>query len=171
MKVFVDKVGSVTRNLGLGRTVHLASEVKAEEGAVVAVRIHGDKSTYNQLEDVHGRLVTLHAGDIVVGVGNIYASEALFLAGIRPTTRASHISRPRAARLHAAIREVLARAVQKGGSTLRDFSNAQGESGYFQLEAMVYGREGEPCRVCGTPVRAIRQGQRSTFYCPHCQRP
>ncbi|WP_426753658.1 hypothetical protein [Myxococcus sp. Y35] len=67
MKVFVDKVGSVTRNLGLGRTVHLASEVKAEEGAVVAVRIHGEKSTYNQLEDVHGRLVTLHAGDIVVG--------------------------------------------------------------------------------------------------------
>lgn len=112
----------------------------------------------------------LLAGDLVVGVGNIYASEALFLAGIRPTTRASRISRPRAGRLRDAIREVLARAVAKGGSTLRDFSNAQGESGYFQLEAMVYDRAGEPCRVCGTPVRAIRQGQRATFYCPACQK-
>jgi formamidopyrimidine-DNA glycosylase len=112
----------------------------------------------------------LLAGDVVVGVGNIYASEALFLAGIRPTVSAARISRPRAARLHAAIRDVLARAVQKGGSTLRDFSNAQGESGYFQLEAMVYGREGLPCRVCGTAVRSIRQGQRATFFCPACQK-
>ena len=113
----------------------------------------------------------LLAGQLVVGVGNIYASEALFLAGIRPTTRASKLSLPRIAKLHTAIRDVLARAVQKGGSTLRDFSNAQGESGYFQLEAMVYGREGAPCRICGTPVRAIRQGQRSTFFCPVCQKP
>ncbi|TFZ03722.1 bifunctional DNA-formamidopyrimidine glycosylase/DNA-(apurinic or apyrimidinic site) lyase [Ramlibacter humi] len=112
----------------------------------------------------------LLAGDVVVGVGNIYASEALFLAGIRPTTSASRISVPRAAKLHAAIRDVLARAVEKGGSTLRDFSNANGESGYFQLEAMVYGRAGEPCRVCGTTVKAIRQGQRATFYCPACQK-
>ena len=113
----------------------------------------------------------LLAGDIVVGVGNIYASEALFLAGIRPTTRASRISAPRAARLHAAVRDVLARAVAKGGSTLRDFSNAEGESGYFQLEAMVYDRSGQPCRACGTAIRQIRQGQRSTFYCPQCQKP
>ena len=112
----------------------------------------------------------LLAGDVVVGVGNIYASEALFLAGIRPTLSAARISRPRAARLHAAIREVLARAVAKGGSTLRDFSNANGESGYFQLEAMVYDRAGEPCRVCKTPVRMIRQGQRATYYCPRCQK-
>jgi formamidopyrimidine-DNA glycosylase len=112
----------------------------------------------------------LLAGDVVVGVGNIYASEALFLAGIRPTTRASRISRPRADRLHAAVRDVLARAVAKGGSTLRDFSNADGASGYFQLEAMVYDREGLPCRVCATPVKAIRQGQRSTFFCPYCQK-
>ena len=111
----------------------------------------------------------LLAGDVVVGVGNIYASEALFLAGIRPTLSAARLSRPRAARLHAAIREVLARAVEKGGSTLRDFSNAHGETGYFQLEAMVYGREGLPCKGCGTPIQAIRQGQRSTFYCPICQ--
>ncbi|MES3004275.1 MAG: bifunctional DNA-formamidopyrimidine glycosylase/DNA-(apurinic or apyrimidinic site) lyase [Pseudomonadota bacterium] len=113
----------------------------------------------------------LLAGEVVVGVGNIYASEALFLAGIRPTTRASRISRPRANKLHAAVRDVLARAVAKGGSTLRDFSNAQGEGGYFQLEAMVYDREGLPCRVCATPVKAIRQGQRSTFFCPYCQKP
>jgi formamidopyrimidine-DNA glycosylase len=113
----------------------------------------------------------LLAGDVVVGVGNIYASEALFLAGIRPTLSAARISAPRALRLHAAIRQVLARAVEKGGSTLRDFSNAHGESGYFQLEAMVYGRAGEPCRVCGATVRCIRQGQRATFYCATCQKP
>lgn len=112
----------------------------------------------------------LLAGDLVVGVGNIYASEALFLAGIRPTLSSARISKPRAARLHAAVRDVLARAVAKGGSTLRDFSNAQGESGYFQLEAMVYDREGEPCRVCATPIRMIRQGQRATYFCPHCQK-
>ncbi|RYY95333.1 MAG: bifunctional DNA-formamidopyrimidine glycosylase/DNA-(apurinic or apyrimidinic site) lyase, partial [Comamonadaceae bacterium] len=112
----------------------------------------------------------LLAGDVVVGVGNIYASEALFLAGIRPTLAAARISAPRARKLHAAIRDVLARAVSKGGSTLRDFSDAQGQSGYFQLEAMVYGRAGQPCRVCGTTVRGIRQGQRATFYCPGCQK-
>ncbi|MCJ0765319.1 bifunctional DNA-formamidopyrimidine glycosylase/DNA-(apurinic or apyrimidinic site) lyase [Variovorax terrae] len=112
----------------------------------------------------------LLAGDVVVGVGNIYASEALFLAGIRPTLRASRLSAPRAARLQAAIRDVLARAVEKGGSTLRDFSNAQGESGYFQLEAMVYDRAGQPCKVCGTGIKLLRQGQRSTYFCPHCQK-
>lgn len=112
----------------------------------------------------------LLAGELVVGVGNIYASEALFLAGIRPTTRANRLSRPRALRLQAAIRQVLARAVEKGGSTLRDFSNAQGESGHFQLEAMVYARQGQACRVCGTAIRSLRQGQRSTFFCPQCQK-
>jgi formamidopyrimidine-DNA glycosylase len=113
----------------------------------------------------------LLAGELVVGVGNIYASEALFMAGIRPTTRANRLSRPRAQRLHAAIREVLARAVEKGGSTLRDFSNAQGESGHFQLEAMVYARQGQPCRQCGSPIKTLKQGQRSTFFCPQCQKP
>jgi formamidopyrimidine-DNA glycosylase len=113
----------------------------------------------------------LLAGEIVVGVGNIYASEALFMAGIRPTVRAAKLSKPRAARLHAAIREVLAQAVAKGGSTLKDFSNAQGESGYFQLEARVYDRAGLPCTVCGTAIRSMRQGQRSTFFCVNCQKP
>ena len=112
----------------------------------------------------------LLAGDVVVGVGNIYASEALFLAGIRPTARARRISLKRATRLHAAVRDVLARAVTKGGSTLRDFSNAEGQQGYFQLEAMVYDRQGQPCRVCGTAISAIRQGQRSTYFCANCQK-
>jgi formamidopyrimidine-DNA glycosylase len=112
----------------------------------------------------------LLAGDLVVGVGNIYASEALFLAGIRPTLRASRISRPRAEKLRAAVRDVLARAVAVGGSTLRDFSNARGEAGYFQLQAMVYDRAGQPCRICGTSVKCIRQGQRATYFCPHCQK-
>jgi len=113
----------------------------------------------------------LLGGEAVVGVGNIYASEVLFLAGLRPTTKASSISKPRAALLHRAIQEVLTQAVTKGGSTLRDFSNAQGEAGHFQLDAMVYDRAGLPCRVCTTPIKAIRQGQRSTFYCVRCQKP
>ena len=112
----------------------------------------------------------LLAGEVVVGVGNIYASEALFMAGIRPTARANSISRPRAARLYAAVRSVLARAVLKGGSTLRDFSNAHGEQGHFQLEAMVYDRHGQACKVCGTAIQMIRQGQRSTYFCPQCQK-
>ncbi len=113
----------------------------------------------------------LLGGKAVVGVGNIYASEALFLAGIRPTVRASSIGPIRARRLHEAIRTVLARAVERGGSTLRDFAGVDGNAGHFQLEAHVYGREGLPCRTCGAPIRAIRQGQRSTYYCIHCQKP
>ena len=113
----------------------------------------------------------LLGGEAVVGVGNIYASEALFLAGIRPTTKASRISKARAALLHHAIQQVLTQAVAQGGSTLRDFSNANGEAGHFQLEAMVYDRAGLPCRLCAAPVKSIRQGQRSSFYCVSCQKP
>lgn len=113
----------------------------------------------------------LLAGEVVVGVGNIYASEVLFLSGIRPSTPAFRLSRPRAARLHQAIRDVLARAVERGGSTLRDFSNAQGEAGHFQLDAMVYARAGLACKVCANPIRVMRQGQRSTFFCMQCQKP
>jgi formamidopyrimidine-DNA glycosylase len=112
----------------------------------------------------------LLAGDVVVGVGNIYASEALFLAGIRPTRRSCNVGAVRAAKLYHAIREVLAKAVAAGGSTLRDFSDAKGDAGHFQIQAMVYGRERLACKVCSTPIRAIRQGQRSTFFCPGCQR-
>jgi len=112
----------------------------------------------------------LLAGDVVVGVGNIYACEVLFLAGIRPTLRAERLSFPRTVKLHAAIKKVLTRAVEQGGSTLRDFSNASGEAGHFQLEARVYGRAGQACQACGVPIKMIRQGQRSTFFCPTCQR-
>ena len=112
----------------------------------------------------------LLAGDLVVGVGNIYASEALFLASIRPTVQACRLSATRAGRLHGAVISVLQRALALGGSTLRDFSAADGQSGYFQMDAMVYGRDGQPCRTCGTTIRSLRQGQRSTYFCPRCQK-
>ncbi len=110
------------------------------------------------------------AGDIVVGAGNIYACEALFDAAIDPRTRGERLSRPRAARLLASVRSTLERALALGGSTLRDFRDAHGMDGAYQLEAQVYGREGEDCRRCGGTVRRILQGQRSTFFCPGCQR-
>ena len=106
---------------------------------------------------------------LVVGVGNIYANEALFRAGIRPTRGAGRLSRGRLARLADAIRATLAEAIDKGGSTLRDYVDSAGEPGAFQLEYAVYGRAGEPCPRCGASVRTVRQGQRSTFFCPVCQ--
>lgn len=112
----------------------------------------------------------LLAGDVVVGVGNIYASEALFLARINPSVQARLLSKPRVLALHSAIRQVLGQALEQGGSTLRNFSNALGESGHFQLAAMVYDRAGQPCRVCQATIAMLRQGQRSTFYCPVCQK-
>jgi formamidopyrimidine-DNA glycosylase len=112
----------------------------------------------------------LLAGDIVVGVGNIYACESLFRAGINPKTAASRISRARYDKLAEAIRDILAAAIVQGGSTLRDFIAVNGQSGYFQQTYFVYDRAGVPCRNCGTPVRQIKQGQRSTFYCAICQR-
>lgn len=112
----------------------------------------------------------LLAGDIVVGVGNIYACESLFRSGINPKTPARRISRARYDRLAHAIRDILTLAIERGGSTLRDFINVNGQSGYFQQEYFVYDRAGVPCRVCGTEIRQIRQGQRSTFYCVNCQK-
>ena len=113
--------------------------------------------------------VTLMDNHVVVGVGNIYANEALFHARIRPSVAAGTVSRPRLARLVTAVREVLTEAIAKGGSTLRDYVDSAGEPGAFQLEYFVYQREGLPCRVCGTPIRATRLGQRSSFHCPRCQ--
>jgi formamidopyrimidine-DNA glycosylase len=112
----------------------------------------------------------LLAGDIVVGVGNIYCSESLFRAGINPKTPARRISLARYQKLAQAIRDVLAEAIVQGGSTLRDFISVNGQSGYFQQSYFVYDRTGLPCRVCGTPVRQVKQGQRSTFYCVQCQK-
>ena len=111
----------------------------------------------------------LLAGDVVVGVGNIYCSEALFAAGIDPRTAAGRVSLVRCRRLAQAIREVLQRAVTLGGSTLRDFHDAQGHGGAFQEQAQVYGRAGQPCRRCGGTVQRIVQGQRASYLCPGCQ--
>ncbi|MDR2127464.1 MAG: bifunctional DNA-formamidopyrimidine glycosylase/DNA-(apurinic or apyrimidinic site) lyase [Burkholderiaceae bacterium] len=111
----------------------------------------------------------LLAGDVVVGAGNIYACEALFLARIHPATPAARLSWQRAQRLHAAIRQVLQQAIELGGSSLRDFSSAAGESGHFQLNTSVYGRAGQPCHVCASAIRQMRQGQRSTYFCARCQ--
>ncbi len=112
----------------------------------------------------------LLAGDIVVGVGNIYACESLFESGIHPNTAAGRISPARYTRLAQAIQRVLAAAIEQGGSSLRDFIGVDGASGYFQQSYFVYDREGEPCRQCQSTVRRMVQGQRSTFYCPRCQR-
>ncbi len=112
----------------------------------------------------------LLAGDIVVGVGNIYASESLFKARINPKTPARRISLARYEKLEIAIRETLEAAIRQGGSTLRDFVAVDGQSGYFQQHYFVYDRSGEPCRICSAKVRQIKQGQRSTFYCVNCQK-
>lgn len=107
---------------------------------------------------------------VVVGVGNIYASESLFHAGIRPATAAHRLSRPACERLTAAIKQVLTAAIAAGGSSLRDYVASDGELGYFQLQTRVYDREGLPCKSCAAPIRRIVQGQRASFYCPVCQR-
>ena len=107
--------------------------------------------------------------NVVVGVGNIYASESLFLAGINPKRAAGRIARPRYEALAEAIGNVLQRAIRAGGTTLRDYYGGFGEAGWFQQELDVYGREDEPCHRCGRPVTAIVQGQRATYYCKNCQ--
>jgi formamidopyrimidine-DNA glycosylase len=107
---------------------------------------------------------------VVVGVGNIYASEALFLAGIHPKRRADRISSARMHRLAEAIKSVLEKAIAAGGTTLRDFHGGDGEPGYFRQKLAVYGREGESCRRCERSITVAVLGQRSTFYCKNCQR-
>lgn len=107
---------------------------------------------------------------IVVGIGNIYANESLFRAGIPPRTSAARLSRPRCEKLVQAVHDVLNAAIAAGGSSLRDFVHSDGSSGWFQQQYYVYGRAGLPCRACSAPIRVIRLGQRSTFYCPACQK-
>jgi formamidopyrimidine-DNA glycosylase len=123
---------------------------------------------------LHGRRApiksVLLSGEAIVGAGNIYACEALHQAAIHPALRADRISRPRAARLLLAVRETLARALDVGGSTLRDFSDAHGVSGAYQTQAAVYNREGQACPRCGRAVRRILQAQRSSYFCAGCQR-
>ncbi len=112
----------------------------------------------------------LLGGKVVVGVGNIYASEVLFLARIHPSRQACAVGPRKARALFDAIRLVLAQAVEAGGTTLRDFSAANGMAGHFQLQTKVYDREGLPCNACSRPILQMRQGQRSTYFCRHCQR-
>ncbi|MCK5875199.1 MAG: bifunctional DNA-formamidopyrimidine glycosylase/DNA-(apurinic or apyrimidinic site) lyase [Alcanivoracaceae bacterium] len=131
------------------------------DGAWLAARAAGRK------QSVKTFIMDNHT---VVGVGNIYAQESLFLAGIHPSRQAGRVSRARYDRLAQSIREVLVRAIQAGGTTLRDFTRADGQPGYFAQALSVYGRGGEPCAVCGIRLRATRHGQRATCYCPECQR-
>ena len=107
---------------------------------------------------------------VVVGVGNIYASESLYRAGIRPLTTARRLAPARLARLVTAIRAVLTDALAAGGTTLRDFLNSDGTPGYFSQSLHVYGRQGEPCHGCGGAIRHAVLGQRATYWCPRCQR-
>jgi len=108
--------------------------------------------------------------NIVVGVGNIYANEALFLAGINPRRAAGKVTKEQCARLAVEIKKVLSYAITQGGTTLRDYVDSNGDTGYFQLKLNVYRKEGEPCPRCGSPIKQLRQGQRSTFYCGSCQK-
>lgn len=114
--------------------------------------------------------VAIMDAKVVVGVGNIYASESLFRAGIHPMLPANKLTKPKAARLVASIREVLAESIEQGGTTLRDFLKSDGEPGYFKQRLFVYGRKGEPCRVCGTPISHSVLVQRATYWCAVCQK-
>lgn len=109
-------------------------------------------------------------GKVVVGVGNIYANESLFMAGILPSRPCNRISRQRIEQLVSAIQQVLQDAIAQGGTTLQDFQQADGKPGYFAQSLQVYGREGQPCAHCGAPIKQKRIGQRSSFYCGQCQR-
>jgi formamidopyrimidine-DNA glycosylase len=134
---------------------------KSFDGGSLHALCRGRRTSIKQL---------LMDGRLVVGVGNIYASESLFLAGISPRRRAGTLSAARCGLLAAAVKRVLRAAIRAGGSTLRDFVGGDGASGYFQSRHLVYDRAGEPCRRCGSPVRRLVQGQRATFYCARCQR-
>jgi formamidopyrimidine-DNA glycosylase len=107
---------------------------------------------------------------LLSGVGNIYADESLFRSGIRPRRRASSLTREQLRKLHTAVQEVLREAIALGGSTVSDYVNADGEEGFFQLQHRVYGREGEPCLVCSTPIKRIVIAGRSSHYCSRCQK-
>lgn len=142
---------------------HLGMEPLSDDFSLAAFRagLAASRAPIKQL---------LLSGSVVVGVGNIYASEVLFLSRIHPATAARDVGLRKAKVLYEAIRNVLALAVEQGGTTLRDFSAANGMEGHFQLQAKVYGRDGQPCTHCGAAIQLMRQGQRSTYYCARCQR-
>ena len=158
-------VWAPARDQGRARTLLAGLGIEPLEDGFDAVELHAR---------LRGRRVSIKqallAGDVVVGVGNIYCSEALFRAGIDPRAAAGRVSLARCVRLVAAIRDTLRDALRAGGTTLRDFSDAHGVAGAYQAQAGVYGREGLPCPVCARPVRRLQQGQRSTYFCPSCQK-
>ncbi len=126
---------------------------------------------YSQLKQKHTPIKhAIMDASLVVGVGNIYASESLFRAGVRPTRACNKVTKPEVVKLVASIREVLQEAIASGGSTLRDYVRSDGDLGYFQHRFNVYGRADKPCLVCTTPIKQIKQQNRSSFYCPNCQK-
>jgi formamidopyrimidine-DNA glycosylase len=141
---------------------HLGPEPLADEfnGDLLYLRSRGRRAAVKNL---------LMDGKVVVGVGNIYANESLFLAGIHPRRPCNRISRERYQKLAAMVKQVLKEAIRQGGTTLRDFQQGDGQPGYFAQRLLVYGKEGEPCPGCGRPIKQARIGQRSSFFCPHCQ--
>lgn len=145
------------------RLAHLGIEPLGEDfgGAYLAGRIKGRKGPVK---------LFLMDGEVVVGVGNIYASESLWRAGVHPRRPVSRMSAATWEKLAKAVREVLSAAIEQGGTTLNDFMDAEGNSGYFQVSLAVYDREGEDCPRCGKKIARLVQGGRSTFYCPGCQR-
>ena len=122
----------------------------------------------------HGRKTPIKSAllnqKLLSGVGNIYADEALFRAGVRPRRRAASLTHEQLARLHKGLQQVLKEAIRLGGSSISDYVNSNGEEGFFQLKHRVYGREGQPCRKCGTPIKRVVIAGRSSHYCPKCQK-
>ena len=152
--------------------------VGAEPSVSVSFQAPGDEPLESQaqrfLELFRGRKTPIKSAllnqKLLSGVGNIYADEALFRAGIRPRRRAASLTRDQLRKLHAAVQEVLREAIELGGSSVSDYVNVDGEEGFFQLQHRVYGREGEPCLVCGTPIKRVVIAGRSSHYCNHCQK-
>ena len=152
--------------------------VGAEPSVSVSFQAPGDEPLESQaqrfLELFRGRKTPIKSAllnqKLLSGVGNIYADEALFRAGIRPRRRAASLTRDQLRKLHAAVQEVLREAIELGGSSVSDYVDVDGEEGFFQLQHRVYGREGEPCLVCGTPIKRVVIAGRSSHYCSHCQK-
>jgi formamidopyrimidine-DNA glycosylase len=152
----------------------VVSQSSANDGGFAAA---GDEPLTANVERFvelfHGRKTPIKSAllnqKLLSGVGNIYADESLFRAGIRPRRRVVSLTREQLRKLHAAVQEVLNEAVALGGSSISDYVDADGEEGFFQLQHRVYGREGEPCLVCRTPIKRVVIAGRSSHYCPHCQ--
>jgi len=157
-----------------GRLAVVGAGAKAAAG----FQAPGDEPLESQAERFvelfHGRKTPIKSAllnqKLLSGVGNIYADEALFRAGIRPRRRAASLTLDQLRKLHAAVQEVLREAIELGGSSISDYVNADGEEGFFQLQHRVYGREGEPCLVCGAPIKRVVIAGRSSHYCSHCQK-